>query len=173
MFPVQSGGVSCTNVCLDTFPIHARYKHNTNARIHVDAVGYMPVNTRYGADTSFFPHPSELSDIRIGYDRIRSDTCTRFFRTGIVYHVYPYPVDTDTCISRNDCATSRLLLGKVLFPVQSCVVSCTNRTHASRLHHACIMYYPHVSSPYPNRIRIRDHPLVLTRWALVCFLDPA
>ena len=57
---------------------------------------------------------------------------------------------------------------KVVFPVLKGGVSCTNRIHASSLHHACIMYYPHVSNPYPNRIRIRDHPLVLTRWALVC-----
>ena len=45
LFPVQTCVISCTNVCLDTCPIHARYKHDTNARIRVDAVGYMPLHT--------------------------------------------------------------------------------------------------------------------------------
>ena len=109
VFPVPSaralsGGVSCTNVCLDTCPIHARYKHDTNtiqtrgyddtcgcswihASKHLIRSGYklFPASIRtfgYGLDT-------------IGYDRIH---VPRFFRTVIVYHVYPYPVDTDTCI---------------------------------------------------------------------------
>ena len=61
-FPVQSCVVSCTNVCLDTCSwIHASK--------HLIRSGYklFPASIRtfgYGLDT-------------IGYDRIRSDTCTQ------------------------------------------------------------------------------------------------
>ena len=106
-FPVQSCVVSCTNVCLDTCTIHARYKHDTNtiqtrgyddtcgcswihASKHLIRSGYklFPASIRtfgYGLDT-------------IGYDRIRSDTCTQvcsnWMRVSCVYRVWSFRAQT-------------------------------------------------------------------------------